>query len=303
MVNRIAAVFAAMAAAVALGPNATAHGSGTSLRIAALGTLKALSSVSLIGSGSMCAADISGTWSGILAFQTIGRGGALPVGPITSHNGTFLWEARGSQACQIMMTTYKSGAASVKLAGLSGGTVIAQATSTPSYIPWYTAPPSPIFSAYAALGGAFGASNFYNTGPNSGEIFLASPGYCNLLCYGTPGSASSNVIVFGNDVANNKSYTSEGAPDDCATKCPGEIANQVFGIAYNSGSTPAADYLAIDGNGNFGAYNNIVAGGAVIAGVARLYPCAIPKSRFIGVVYWVRQRRYSAWKFCDVRKV
>lgn len=148
--------------------------------------------------------------------------------------------------------------------------LVAQApTPTPSYIPWYTAVPSPIPSAYAALGAAFGAAYLYNTLGTAGTGVLNTGG-CNFICFGSPGVTSHHMLAYGNDIdpTGLSSYTSQGAPDDCGSSCPGDIRSQVFSItAHSDTSLPNSGFfVSVDGNANLGVYNNIVAGAAVIAG-------------------------------------
>ncbi len=154
------------------------------------------------------------------------------------------------------------------------------AQGAPNYIPWYTPPPSPwpmptwpapIPSAFAAIDGAFAAGIVYNTGSggtgsHSGfDTFMT--GLCNFICFGKPGTASSNVFVYGNDF-NSTAFTEIGAPDDCTGHCPGGIKNKVFGITVNAQPSPVNSgyFVSVSGEGNLGIYNNIVAGASVIAG-------------------------------------
>src|ERR1700727_1417640 len=126
--------------------------------------------------------------------------------------------------------------------------LIAQAA--PSYIPWYTPPgspwpsptwPAPIPSAYAAIDGAFAAGIVYDTGSggtgsHSGfDTFMTNQ--CNFICFGQPGTTSSNVFVYGNNF-NGTALTEIGAPDDCGSQCPGGIVNNVFGITVNPQPPP-----------------------------------------------------------------
>ena len=161
--------------------------------------------------------------------------------------------------------------------GAPESVLIAQAV--PSYIPWYTPPsspwpdpwPSPIPSAYAAIDGAFAAGIIYDTGSggtgsHSGfDTFLT--GLCNFVCFGKPGTTSSNVFVYGNDF-NSTAITEIGAPDDCTTHCPGSIVNNVFGVTVYAQPSPVNSgyFLSVSGKGNLGIYNNVVAGASVIAG-------------------------------------
>jgi hypothetical protein len=162
--------------------------------------------------------------------------------------------------------------------GAGESVLVAQAPL--NYIPWYTPPPSPwpnptwpapIPSAYAAIDGAFAAGIVYDTGSggtgsHSGfDTYMT--GLCNFICFGKPGTASSNVFVYGNDF-NSTAFTEIGAPDDCTGHCPGSIANSVFGITVNAQPSPANSgyFVSVSGKGNLGIYNNIVAGASVIAG-------------------------------------
>lgn len=150
--------------------------------------------------------------------------------------------------------------------------MVAQApTPTPSYIPWYTSPPSPIPSANAAINASFGAGNIYNTGSAGNEssgINVLNTGGCYFLCFGAPGVASHHVLAYGNDYQTpgpmvTGSFTTQGAPDDCASSCPGDVANQIYSVTLQSNPSVNNGYIiAADGKGNFGVYNNIVAGAA-----------------------------------------
>ncbi len=150
----------------------------------------------------------------------------------------------------------------------------------PNYIPWYTPPPAspwpdpwpaPIPSAYAAIDGAFAAGIVYNTGSggtgsNSGfDTYITNK--CNFICFGKPGTASTNVFVYGNDF-NSTAFTEIGAPDDCTGHCPGSIVNNVFGVTVNAQPSPVNSgyFVSVSGKGNLGIYNDIVAGASVIAG-------------------------------------
>jgi hypothetical protein len=151
---------------------------------------------------------------------------------------------------------------------------------SPMYVTWYyatpTPTPSPISSAYAAIGGALGAGNVYNTATNgfgTNGTAMINTTQCYFLCYGSPGLISSNVIAVGNDVSAN-SFTTIGAPDDCTTStgrlCPAGISDQVLSIESFAAPTATPTVLvAIDPSADFAVYNNIYAGGAVLAGAGR----------------------------------
>jgi hypothetical protein len=165
--------------------------------------------------------------------------------------------------------------------------LVAQApTPTPSYIPWYTAVPSPIPGAYAAIGQAFGAGNLYNSGgANPGTAILQDTnGSCLFICYGAPGTASHHMLAYGNDYQTpgpmvTGSWTTQGAPDDCASSCPGNVPNQIYSITLQSSPFVNNGYIvALDGKGNFGVYNNVVAGAAVIAGAGDSTPEPSPSA-------------------------
>jgi hypothetical protein len=160
--------------------------------------------------------------------------------------------------------------------------MIAQApTPTPSYIPWYYSSPSPwpapIASANAGINGAFGAGNVYNTGSggfgSATGLDILDTLSCNFLCFGARGVASHHVLAYGNDFQSGVSFTTQGAPDDCGTSCPGNVANQIYSITLQSSPFVNNGYIvAVDGKGNLGVYNNIVAGAAVIAGAGDATP-------------------------------
>jgi hypothetical protein len=172
-------------------------------------------------------------------------------------------------------------------ASARNASLVAQApTPTPSYIPWYTAVPSPVSSAYAAVQEAFGAGNLYNSGglyPGTG-ILQNTSGACYFICYGAPGQQSHHMLAYGNDFETpgpmvTGSYTTQGAPDDCGSTCPGDIPNQVFSVTFHDSSPPNGGYfVALDAKANFAVYNNIIAGGAVIAGAGDSTPEPSPSA-------------------------
>jgi hypothetical protein len=93
------------------------------------------------------------------------------------------------------------------------------------------------------------------------------------------------MIAYGNDAESpgpmvTGSYTTQGAPDDCQgppNKCPGGIHNQVFSVTFHDSSPPNTGYfVSLDANANFAVYNDIIAGGAVIAGAGDGNPEASP---------------------------
>lgn len=156
------------------------------------------------------------------------------------------------------------------------------ATPTPGPIYWYynNAPtPSPYPSAWAAINGAFGAGNIYNTGTGgSGSapsgLDIVNTNLCNFLCFGARGTKSPGVFVFGNDVSPT-ALTLLGAPDDCSTLCPGGVSNNVYGITLFQ-ETGTSYVGAVDGNGNFGILKNVIAGSTVVAGEANASPYPSP---------------------------
>jgi hypothetical protein len=163
---------------------------------------------------------------------------------------------------------------------ISAGLVAQAPTPTPSYIPWYTAVPSPVPNAYAAIQDAFGAGNIYNSGglyPGTG-ILENTSGACYFICYGAPGQQSHHMLAYGNDFETpgpmvTGSYTTQGAPDDCGLMCPGNISNQVFSITFHDSAPPNGGYfVSLDAKANLAVYNNIIAGGAVIAGAGDSTP-------------------------------
>ncbi len=181
-------------------------------------------------------------------------------------------------------------AAGVKGPHLSQSESVLVAQAQPSYIPWYTPPPSPwpsptwpapIPSAYAAIDQAFAAGNIYNTGSGGTGSHSGFDTYitlkCNFICFGKRGFASSNVLVFGNDV-DSTAFTEVGAPDDCGTHCPGSVPNNVFGVTLNTQPSPANSgyFVSVGGKGSLGVYNNVVAGASVIAGAGTGNPYPSP---------------------------
>src|SRR6185437_3829244 len=117
-------------------------------------------------------------------------------------------------------------------AEVTAGKLVSQVTPTPTPGPiiWYYASPSPwpspVFSGYAAVGGAFGAANFYNSGTSpyatiSPGTSMLNTSKCFFICYSSPGHQSHHFLAYGNDV-DAGSFTSQGAPDDCASVslCP-----------------------------------------------------------------------------------
>lgn len=165
---------------------------------------------------------------------------------------------------------------------------LAQApTPTPTYIFWYPSSPSPwpapIPSANAAINAAFGAGNIYNTGAggfgSSSGIDILDTNLCNFLCFGARGVASHHVLAYGNDYQTGVSFTTQGAPDDCGSSCPGNVANQIFSITLQSNPFVNNGYIvSVDGKGNVGVYNNIIAGAAVVAGAGDSNPEPSPTS-------------------------
>jgi hypothetical protein len=154
------------------------------------------------------------------------------------------------------------------------------ASPQPNYIPFYTSVPSPIPSAYAAIGAAFGAANVYNTNLPSG-IGILNTQKCNFLCYGAPGVASSGVVVMGNDVSSGNSFTTLGAPDDCnapgSGPCPAGIADNVFAIeSWRSPAGPPAVLVAINQLAQLGVSNGIYAAGPIVAGAGTPTPFPSP---------------------------
>jgi hypothetical protein len=171
----------------------------------------------------------------------------------------------------------------------SESALVAQAAQ-PSYIPWYSPPPSPwpsptwpapIPSAYAAIDGAFAAGIIYDTGSGGtgshSGLDMYITGLCNFICFGKRGFASSNVFVFGNDV-DSTSFTEVGAPDDCGTHCPGSVPNNVFGVTLNTVPSPVNSgyFISVGGKGSLGVYNDVVAGGSVVAGAGTSNPYPSP---------------------------
>jgi hypothetical protein len=258
---------------------------------------------------SLCSADVSGNWSGVLAFQGKERRDRVideqiqepsSIGPMTTtQNGTFVWRVSGNEDCQVAMVSHRVGSAKVVLAALRvPPTIVAQAgTPTPGFIPWYYISPSPwptpVASAFAAIGGAFGAAYIYNSGTNPlntaspGSNFINNTTGCYFLCYGTPGQSAHHVLVYGNDVTST-SYTSQGAPDDCDRPmfhhCPGGVFDQVFSITVTASGVPNLGYFAaMDGNADWGVFGNLRAGGAVIAGtgVTMPEPSPIPSGALV----------------------
>lgn len=158
------------------------------------------------------------------------------------------------------------------------------AQAMPNYVTWYVTSspwPTPITDADAGIGGAFGVANLYNVGGlvvPSGLAMLGSGG-CYFICFGAPGQSSHHVLAYGNDFQtpgpnNTGSFTSQGAPDDCEpSHCPGGVPNQIFSVSLTASAPPNNGYIvAVDGNGNLGVANNIVAGAAIAAGAGDANP-------------------------------
>lgn len=295
--QRFAIGLAALALVVSFHVDAGAHNVPyTSPKM--LAVAGATTSIPQISGGSVCSASVSGRWAGTLAFQ-VSSPGALPesaeaqsdhgnnVGRTTSRDGIFVWRASEGQTCHVTMTSDRGGIAAVALAASNG---VASSGETPldppSYVTWYntTSPwPSPITSAYVGIGGALGAGNIYNTATNG----FATPGTgslgtgeCAFLCFGAPGTASANVVLFGNDVKAH-SFSALGAPDDCsgstAPLCPGGIGDSVFAVEYyESSSATQSVFLAIDKNAHFAVLNGFYAGGAIVAGAGLGTPAPVP---------------------------
>ncbi len=157
------------------------------------------------------------------------------------------------------MAVASSPSAANRTSGKTSALVAQAPTPTPSYIPWYTAVPSPIPGAYAAIGKAFGAGNLYNSGGvNSGTAILQdTAGSCLFICYGAPGTTSHHMLAYGNDYQTpgpmiTGSWTTQGAPDDCGLSCPGDVRNQIYSITLDSSPYVNNGYIvALDGKGNF----------------------------------------------------
>jgi hypothetical protein len=285
-------IFVAIMAIAGIAVTESAHPARATVRVGALSASNASISAEPIDVTSTCSAEISGAWSGTLAFQVRRPGGnaesataqsfsGAPAGPTTRRSGIFLWRAPSHGACQVTMLSHGSGTATVGLQGLSSA--VAQIGT--NYVTWYNTPspwPSPITSAYVGIGGALGAGNIYNTATNghgtAGTDILGT-GLCAFLCYGARGVASSNVLAVGNDVSSPSpnSFTTLGAPDDCTTSsapfCPGGITDEVFAIEYyaSSSSTPVV-YVAIDRHANFAVASGLYAGAAIVAGASVTSP-------------------------------
>jgi hypothetical protein len=161
------------------------------------------------------------------------------------------------------------------------GSLVAQVA--PSYVPWYhtSSPwPSPVDSADVGIGGALGSAHLYNepSSGNSSGLGMLGTGNCYYICLGTPGSKSHHVLAYGNDVQTpgpmiTGSFTTQGAPDDCGTFCPGGVANQIFSVSLDTSPLINSGYIiAADGAGNLGVYNNIIAGAAIVAGAGDTNP-------------------------------
>jgi hypothetical protein len=302
----LAIALGVVATVVSVCVSAGARDSGSNSHVIVLAALNAAASAAPVVRGASCSADVSGTWSGTLTFQGVRpRGSPQSVNAHTLHgarvsattgsNGIFVWQLPGAQTCQLTMTSYRSGSARVDLAA-SGSTpsLLAQITTPPSYLPWYSAmptlTPSPITGAYVGIGGAWGAGNIFNTGAGPDETpgtGMLESGLCYFACYGAPGTASHHSLAYGNDVdpGNTESYTHNGAPDDCtptappgpASGCPGAIKNQVFSVTVDIVSpTPGAYFVTLDASGNLGTLKNLYAGAAVIAGAGHGSTAPVP---------------------------
>ncbi len=170
--------------------------------------------------------------------------------------------------------------------GAPKSVLIAQAPL--NYIPWYTPVPSPwpdpwpspIPSAYAAIDGAFAVGNIYETKSPLGfqhesgfDMFMS--GLCNFVCYGIRGVPSHHVWAFGSDY-NSVSFTHQGGADNWTAA---GISNSIYSVALLVAEGPPVTenhYLALDGNGKVGVYNDIVAGASVIAGAGTSNPYPTP---------------------------
>ncbi|HVN69791.1 MAG TPA: hypothetical protein VMU38_09105, partial [Candidatus Binatia bacterium] len=146
---------------------------------------------------------------------------------------------------------------------------------------WYynNAPtPSPYPSAWAAINGAFAAGNIYDTGtlgfghnPGLGTL---ETGLCNYLCFGEPGQQSHHFLAFGSDDTA-YSFTHQGAADNHTVA---SIKNQIYAVSVSVSSSPEDEmhFVAVDGNGNVGVDNNVIAGATVVAGQANTNPYPSP---------------------------
>jgi hypothetical protein len=169
---------------------------------------------------------------------------------------------------------------------------MASPADPPSYVTWYyatpTPTPSPITGAYAAIGGALGAGNLYNTATNgfgTNGTAILNTGQCYFICYGSPGTVSKNVLAIGTDLST-QSFMTLGAPDDChgpvppfetPPPCPGGVTDNLFALeSYPAPSATPTVLIAIDANANFGVFNNIYAGAAVVAGAGVGTPNPVP---------------------------
>lgn len=143
----------------------------------------------------------------------------------------------------------------------------------PSYLPWYTAVPSPLSSAYVSIGGAWGAANFYNTHETPDEVpgtGILNSGQCLFICYGAPGVPSHHYLDYGNDVNPGSPGTSDthhGAPNDCSP-CAAGIRNNAFSVTVEVNPPPTGGpyFLSLDGGGNFAFLGSLYSGAAVVAG-------------------------------------
>jgi hypothetical protein len=160
---------------------------------------------------------------------------------------------------------------------------VAQATTpTPGPLYWYynnASTPSPYPSAWAAINGAFGAGNIYDTGtggffPPPGLDVLYS-GMCNYVCFGERGSESHHALAFGSDY-NSYAFTHQGSADDHTVA---SIWNQLYNVSTSVSKNPGdvtEHYLAIDDTGNLGVQTDIFAGSTVVAGQANTNPYPSP---------------------------
>jgi hypothetical protein len=188
----------------------------------------------------------------------------------------------------IVGITVATGRTSTANANAKPPKVLAQVT--PMYVTWYyatpTPTPSPITGAYAAIGGALGAGNIYNTATNgfgTNGTGILNTGECLFLCYGSPGVLSANVLAMGNDIVSSSSFTTIGAPDDCTAStpplCPAGVSDNFFSIEYYASATATPSvFVAIDASGDLAVANGIYAGAAVVAGAGDSTPEPSPSA-------------------------
>lgn len=303
---------ATIAVSLAFFANAGARSDSKESNPVLLALMSSVSTAPRTRGNNPCLASVRDSWIG-LTLETLGTNRASQVGKARKEvaigsGSTSTYRSREVKSSGIKLCTapIKKDDTSTAIAFATGnGTAPGNSLAAdPNYVTWYDTPspwPSPITSAYVGIGGALGAANIYNSGtspydpmqsPGTGAL---GTGVCYFICFGAPGTKSHHYLSYGNDVnptGSNKSYTHDGAADDCnffATPvpyyfCPGGIANQIFAVTVQATPLPPAangNFLAIDGAGNMGLLGNLYSGESIVAGAGVGSPAPIPP-RIIG---------------------